>query len=329
MTGAAIADGDLIVIRQQPTAENGEVVAAQLDRSGTAEATVKTLRRVDGHTWLIPYNPAYQPIPTDDVTIAPEATSGKTQPLLGQPRQGRQPAPLPARYAGIHTSYVAELAKATMLDDDTRRAHASRVRQYLIWLDTANLDGDPLCKPGARDGARDYRSYLQTVANRKPSTINTVLAAIGDFYTAAWAPPTCAASTCPKLPRAPSTPRDVTRWLRAVERRVKPRDRALALIPFYAGLRLGEVIALDLDDIRLSARKGIVIVRAGAGGTAHTGRSPSTRNCDPTSPYGSMTNGRPGRAPPTPAHCCSTTAAHGSAPAAPTTSWAPSPTRRT
>jgi integrase/recombinase XerC len=59
----------------------------------------------------------------------------------------------------------------------------------------------------------------------------------------------------------------VTRWLRAVERRVKPRDRALALIPFYAGLRLGEVIALDLDDIRLSARKGIVIVRAGKGGT--------------------------------------------------------------
>jgi repressor LexA len=69
MTGAAIADGDLVVIRQQPAAENGEVVAAQLDRSGTAGATVKTLRRVDGHTWLIPHNPAYQPIPADDAAI--------------------------------------------------------------------------------------------------------------------------------------------------------------------------------------------------------------------------------------------------------------------
>lgn len=69
MTGAAIADGDLVIIRQQPTAENGEVVAAQLDRSGTAEATVKTLRRVGGHTWLIPHNPAYQPIPADDAVI--------------------------------------------------------------------------------------------------------------------------------------------------------------------------------------------------------------------------------------------------------------------
>jgi repressor LexA len=69
MSGAAIADGDLVVIRRQPTAENDEIVAAQLDRSGTAGATVKALRRVDGHTWLIPHNPAYQPIPADDAMI--------------------------------------------------------------------------------------------------------------------------------------------------------------------------------------------------------------------------------------------------------------------
>jgi repressor LexA len=69
MTGAAIADGDLVVIRQQPEAENGEIVAAQLDREGTAEATVKTLQRVNGHVWLMPANPAYQPIPGDDARI--------------------------------------------------------------------------------------------------------------------------------------------------------------------------------------------------------------------------------------------------------------------
>lgn len=68
MTGAAITDGDLVVVRQQ-AAENGEIVAAQLDRSGTAEATVKTLQRLDGHAWLKPCNPAYSPIPADDATI--------------------------------------------------------------------------------------------------------------------------------------------------------------------------------------------------------------------------------------------------------------------
>jgi repressor LexA len=69
MTGVAIADGDLVVIRQQPGAENGQIVAAQLNRDGTAEATVKTLQRVDGHVWLMPANPAYQPIPGDDAKI--------------------------------------------------------------------------------------------------------------------------------------------------------------------------------------------------------------------------------------------------------------------
>jgi repressor LexA len=69
MTGAAIADGDLVVVRRQPVAENGEIVAAQLDEAGAAGATVKTLRRVDGHTWLMPENPSYPPILAADAII--------------------------------------------------------------------------------------------------------------------------------------------------------------------------------------------------------------------------------------------------------------------
>jgi repressor LexA len=65
MTGAAIIDGDLVVVRRQQAAENGEIVAAQLDGTATDEATVKTLQRIDGHAWLMPHNPAYQPIPAD------------------------------------------------------------------------------------------------------------------------------------------------------------------------------------------------------------------------------------------------------------------------
>lgn len=53
-------------------------------------------------------------------------------------------------------------------------------------------------------------------------------------------------------------PRAQIRYLRAVEASPSPRDRALALIPFYAGARLAETVALDLDDIRLSARKGLI-----------------------------------------------------------------------
>ena len=65
MIDAAICDGDWVVVRRQPVAENGEIVAAMLD----GEATVKTLRRADGHVWLLPQNPSYAPIPGDDAVV--------------------------------------------------------------------------------------------------------------------------------------------------------------------------------------------------------------------------------------------------------------------
>jgi repressor LexA len=58
MIDAAIADGDLVVVRRQPTAENGEIVAAQMGD----EATVKTLDTSGSRVWLRPANPAYEPI---------------------------------------------------------------------------------------------------------------------------------------------------------------------------------------------------------------------------------------------------------------------------
>jgi repressor LexA len=65
MIDAAICDGDWVVVRRQPVAENGEIVAAMLD----GEATVKTLKRSDGHVWLLPQNPSYAPIPGDEAQV--------------------------------------------------------------------------------------------------------------------------------------------------------------------------------------------------------------------------------------------------------------------
>jgi repressor LexA len=65
MVDAAITDGDWVVVRQQAVAENGDIVAAMID----GEATVKTFKRRDGHVWLLPSNPAYDPIPGDEATI--------------------------------------------------------------------------------------------------------------------------------------------------------------------------------------------------------------------------------------------------------------------
>lgn len=58
MVGAGILSGDVVVVRPQPTANNGEIVVALLGD----EATVKRLRRDGDQVWLLPENPAYSPI---------------------------------------------------------------------------------------------------------------------------------------------------------------------------------------------------------------------------------------------------------------------------
>ena len=71
MIEAAICDGDYVVIRSQKTCEKGEIVAAMID----GEATVKTFSRKDGHIWLLPANPDYQPINGDDCEILGKVTA--------------------------------------------------------------------------------------------------------------------------------------------------------------------------------------------------------------------------------------------------------------
>lgn len=58
MINAGILPGDLVVVRQQKTANNGEIVVAMIEE----EATVKRFSKRDGHIWLLPENEAYSPI---------------------------------------------------------------------------------------------------------------------------------------------------------------------------------------------------------------------------------------------------------------------------
>ncbi|HEX2704376.1 MAG TPA: transcriptional repressor LexA, partial [Candidatus Lustribacter sp.] len=71
MVDAAICDGDWVVVRQQPTANNGDIVAALLD----SEATVKTFKRTSGKVWLLPHNAAFAPIDGDRATILGKVTA--------------------------------------------------------------------------------------------------------------------------------------------------------------------------------------------------------------------------------------------------------------
>ena len=69
MVNAGIADGDLVVVRQQEKVANGDIVVALIE-GVEPEATVKTFRQAsDGHCWLMPHNPTYTPIPGDSAEI--------------------------------------------------------------------------------------------------------------------------------------------------------------------------------------------------------------------------------------------------------------------
>jgi repressor LexA len=65
MVHAAITDGDWVVIREQPEAQDGDIVAATIG----GQTTVKTFQRSDGHVWLVSHNPAYAPVLGDEAVI--------------------------------------------------------------------------------------------------------------------------------------------------------------------------------------------------------------------------------------------------------------------
>jgi len=160
----------------------------------------------------------------------------------------------------------------------TRRAYAGRVGGYLAWL--AELDpitrrrqGEPFTHGHARDYAvRDYRTHLIDTRKAKPASVNLTLAALDSFYR--WIGLGPARVRRDDLPQA--APRALTveqtrRLLRAAERAAYTgtaggvRDRAVVTLLLFTGLRIGELAALDLGDVAVSARKGLVTVRRGKG----------------------------------------------------------------
>ena len=65
MINAGILSGDLVVVRPQQTADDGQIVVAMIEE----EATVKRLSRKQGKVWLLPENPAYDPIDGTGATL--------------------------------------------------------------------------------------------------------------------------------------------------------------------------------------------------------------------------------------------------------------------
>lgn len=151
---------------------------------------------------------------------------------------------------------------------NTRRTYRTGVRGFLKYLAATPVEyGDPLSDEHARDYAvRDYKSHLKTVSKAKPSSVNLALAAVDNFYRfVGLGKPDVGREDLPGVAPSALSPDEQKRFLRAVERSTSARDRAMARVLFFAGLRVSELVGLTVEDVSISARKGHVVVRSGKG----------------------------------------------------------------
>lgn len=126
--------------------------------------------------------------------------------------------------------------------------------------------GEALVAPRARDvAARDYKRYLKVDRGLSPASVNQALAAMDNLFR--FLGLGAAIVRREELARAAPKALDVDEQralLRAAEEST-PRDRAIVALLLFSGLRLSEAAALRQADVRVSARKGVVVVRSGKG----------------------------------------------------------------
>jgi integrase/recombinase XerC len=180
------------------------------------------------------------------------------------------------RAQDVLAEYEVALAGAP-LADQSRRAYQSRVAGYLTWLTQHDPGGDPLADPHARNHAvQEYQSWLKAIREARPSTVNAILTALDHFYVHLRLG--AAVGVREEMPEAPPRALDETeqqRFLQAALARTSVRDQAIALALFFTGVRVAELVALDLTDIHITARRGHVLVRAPASNPARDSSGPS------------------------------------------------------
>lgn len=173
--------------------------------------------------------------------------------------------------------YEAALARAP-LADQSRRAYRSRVAGYLTWLASdlvggSDLRGNPLADPPARDYAvAEYQDWVRSERGAQPSTVNAILTALDHFYGhLRLGPVNAVRAVVPEQDTRVLDDDEQRRFLRAALRRESVRDQAIAHALFYTGVRVAELVALDLPDVRLArTRSPLVVVRSSQAGRDRT-----------------------------------------------------------
>ena len=161
--------------------------------------------------------------------------------------------------------YLRDLERAP-LAARTRDAYGQHVGAYGAWLAGRPEPGVAITDPRGRDhAARDFKRHLKLERGWKPSSVNLALAAVDHFNRFLGLGP----ANVKREPLAQAAPKALSEeqqraLLRAAEVS-RSRDRAIVTLLLYTALRLHELVDLDVGDVSISARKGLLVVRSGKG----------------------------------------------------------------
>lgn len=148
---------------------------------------------------------------------------------------------------------------------NTINSYVHRVQRFAAWFEDTN--GEQL-DPGkvTSTDLREYKAYLQNVLKQKAQTVNLSLNALRS-----WLQYHSQDVTFPDfVEKQKAAPQALTKleehaFIRAVERGRNKRDIALIGVMLNAGLRISEVVALDIEDLSIGERSGSALIRQGKG----------------------------------------------------------------
>ncbi len=171
------------------------------------------------------------------------------------------------RDAGAVVAEYAAWLPEQPLAARTRETYLAAVTAFAGWLDQREGGvGEALSSPRGRDlAARDYKRRLKVQRGLAPASVNQALAGLDHLFR--FVGLGAAIVRREEMPRVAPRALDLEQQrdlLRAAEES-SARDRAIVGLLLFAGLRLSEASALHMADVRISARKGEVVVRSGKG----------------------------------------------------------------
>lgn len=172
----------------------------------------------------------------------------------------------PASPARTHESETLDGFKTSLNSQSmaahTQRAYVSRVRKFLSYVNEQGTNTMQLDGGAWHEQVNGYVNHLKNVESASQNTVNNVITAVEKFVDFLGADmPRVTRETWPKSAPKPLSEEEERRFVEAIYRHRSAKDRAISFLLLYTGMKIGECVGLNMDDVLLAADTGRVMVK--------------------------------------------------------------------